>query len=242
MFQTGLKQSDSGASPVSKQKAFTLVELLVTVAIISVLASLLMGSLNHARASANAMVCMNNLKQLGLAFQLYAQANGDSLPYPNDDFGYSITWFNALDPHLVGRLAATNNAAQALHLTKQDPVIKKLGPSWFANAYTIKMNQRLGENPGSCRFYTFREIQDPSRTVLLFDGRAETERLTSGEPSAMAKNPQGTEGFAARRHSNGANVLFMDSHVELRREKQQAGGGLGWAINETSLVWKPWVN
>lgn len=226
-----------------RDTALTLLELIVTVSILTVLTSLLMGALSHARGSADTMVCLSNLKQLGLACQLYAEANDDRLPYPNDAFGYSITWFNALDPHLLGRSAANNNAEQNLHLVKQDPVIKTLGPSWVSNAYTIKMNRRLGEGyPNGQRFYTLHEISNPSLTVLLFDGRAETEKLRSGEPAAMAMNPQGTEGFVARRHSNRANVLFVDGHVELRDEKKELNGGLGWAIDQTRLIWKPWTN
>ena len=60
-------------------KKFSLIELLVVIAIIGILASLLMPSLSKARGQARAAVCKNNLKQAGLALQMYAQDNEDAL-------------------------------------------------------------------------------------------------------------------------------------------------------------------
>ena len=61
--------------------AFTLVELLVVVAILSLLASLLLPGLARAQAKRKAVYCFNNLRQLGIALQIYAGDHDDSLPY-----------------------------------------------------------------------------------------------------------------------------------------------------------------
>lgn len=61
------------------QKAFTLIELLVVIAIIAVLMSVLMPALQRAREGGRRAVCMNNLKQLTLAWNMYADENDDKI-------------------------------------------------------------------------------------------------------------------------------------------------------------------
>ena len=66
----------------SKFRAFTLIELLVVIAIIAILAALLLPTLARAKSRAWQTQCLNNLKQVGLAIQLYADDNADVLPGP----------------------------------------------------------------------------------------------------------------------------------------------------------------
>jgi prepilin-type N-terminal cleavage/methylation domain-containing protein/prepilin-type processing-associated H-X9-DG protein len=65
----------------SHLRAFTLAELLVVMAIMAILASLLIPAMRQAREKSKGTYCLNNLRQLGLAIQLYAGDYDDALPY-----------------------------------------------------------------------------------------------------------------------------------------------------------------
>src|SRR4051812_27103637 len=67
--------------PPAKYRGFTLIELLMVIATIAILAGLLLPALNKARAKGQAVYCLNNTKQLDLAWLLYSDDHGGRLAY-----------------------------------------------------------------------------------------------------------------------------------------------------------------
>ena len=86
---------------------FTLIELLVVIAIIAILAAMLLPSLNKAREKSKQIVCISNLKQIGMAFHLYANDFNGAYPpsevgcWPFGSFGYDNWGFYKLYPDYI---------------------------------------------------------------------------------------------------------------------------------------------
>jgi prepilin-type N-terminal cleavage/methylation domain-containing protein/prepilin-type processing-associated H-X9-DG protein len=87
---------------------FTLIELLVVIAIIAILAAMLLPALASAKARAQRMQCMNQIRQLGLGFPLFASDNGDMLPPAGWADGsatgphFQISWDSWLNKYIGG--------------------------------------------------------------------------------------------------------------------------------------------
>lgn len=93
-----------------RAKGFTLIELLVVIAIIAVLMAILMPSLNRAREQARRAVCLNNLRQLTLAWLMYAEAN-DNMIVSGDAGDTMGRNSNGRMPPWIGRAWASDYAS-----------------------------------------------------------------------------------------------------------------------------------
>ena len=85
-----------------KKQAFTLIELLVVIAIIALLMAVLMPALSKARRQTQAVVCISNVRQLGMALLLYSEENEGAFLGELGTAGDGTRWFACLVDYFFG--------------------------------------------------------------------------------------------------------------------------------------------
>lgn len=206
---------------------FTLIELLVVIAIIAVLASLLLPALSSARNRARGTVCVNNLRQIGLAIADYGQLNDDHLPYSS--FTNGDRWFTRTQVlptyfhyNTLTMPEYTKTQSNNVFNCPCSPYAAISGNntnSWEGDWYDYVVNKILfrveGPTPG--QDITLTTIKQPSVLFLFLD------RLRSDNPGGVGYNiyTDGNSYFGSYltrtftdRHEGGFDANFADGHVE----------------------------
>lgn len=204
----------------SSRSEFTLIELLVVVAIISILASMLLPVLGQARDAARQTSCANNLKQIGLATELYTGAYDDILPFIYD---------NAAGPTYAkygahGRWYVLMARAEVLPLTEKNvyEVVdqgktmihcpsEQTGAGWGYAHYMAPMDIS-NSDPWHTRLG---RVLNPSEKVWQVDSMPNASWLNFyTNETADPYGPTHRGLYSYVRHNVGANHLFLDGHVE----------------------------
>ena len=217
--------------------AFTLIELLIVVFVVFVIMGLVFPVLSMVREKSKQAVCMSNMGQMYKALLQYTIENDGYLPLESNSGSCSgEVWFKAVDRYITTDILPENqteiSTKEKLMLIKQDPVINTVIQDKKDNTKTIKINTQLVQ--GSMCSRMIDSIRFPSKTVLLFDGRINN--------TTVASKYDGSYGSVAQRHSRGANILFMDGHVERIQNGDSDGtANEGWPNGhaDQGVIWDP---
>ncbi len=238
--EMALREIDAGSGGTRHfRHAFTLIELLVAIAMIAVLAAILLPALNNARGTAKRADCVSNLRQLGMATQLYwDDYHGNSFSYFFGSTNYGeIYWFGWIGPGAEGdRLFDLSRGALYPYLRGSDV---RLCPALVTALAPFKLKGTNFIFSYGCNSYVFggpgqiavndNQIRHPADIALF----ADAAQVNNFQAPASRTNPMLEEWYYVDletdygspnnypnghfRHDQQANVDFADGHIDTEK-------------------------
>ncbi|MEM1058231.1 MAG: DUF1559 domain-containing protein [Verrucomicrobiota bacterium] len=220
-----------------RPRAFTLVELLVVVAVLAILSALALSVMTSAFKSASQAQCSHNLRQLGTAIQTYAADHGNRFPVSTHTSGIRFTraWQFQLLPYLGGSVApngtmASPGGAAYAYISPGDAQAEerrnRMAEGSLPNSSYL-YNSFLEE----ARYNRFNKLSRPADVIVLFPA-SDTIGLSISNDHIhgtnwdkgwaqvigdLQPNRFRSGGSESDKLNGSANYLFADGHVETIR-------------------------
>jgi prepilin-type N-terminal cleavage/methylation domain-containing protein/prepilin-type processing-associated H-X9-DG protein len=227
---------------------FTLIELLTVIAIIGILAAIIIPTVSKVRSSANAAKCKSQMREIGMATQLYAQDNKSEMPF----FTANNPWTFYMERYFNNNRPASNVYSNTSVVTCPSASLQPVDPSqgysrtYSANPFVIV--KRTGSTDTVTPAYKINRISRPSEILLFADGiqvsttsgscqsalvevdawknqpallaNADNPIDMSPDLDSVAGGATVTGGHIRFRHADKANAVFTDAHVKAFAQKE----------------------